>query len=132
MSCCNFDIPVHELILTDFGRNITVKVAIKRCFTFQRHLTSAALYTWENRKPGNCACYQEEVGQFEPRFQGEGGRPWGIFFGFYNTRRNLVSDSANFAVLRAVVLTQYRRVTDGQTEGIAVASSLQRLHSGAL
>jgi len=26
-------------------------------------------------------------------------------------------------VLRAVVLTQYRRVTDGQTDGIAVAST---------
>jgi len=28
----------------------------------------------------------------------------------------LLSDSANSTVLRAVVLTQYRRVTDGQTE----------------
>jgi len=43
----------------------------------------------------------------------------------------LLSDSANFNVLRAVVLTQYRRVTDGQTDrqtdrqtdGIAVAST---------
>ena len=26
-------------------------------------------------------------------------------------------------MLRAVVLTQYRRVTDGQTDGIAVAST---------
>jgi len=26
-------------------------------------------------------------------------------------------------VLRAVVLTQYRRVTDGQTDGIAIAST---------
>jgi len=26
-------------------------------------------------------------------------------------------------VLRAVVLTQYRRVTDGQTDGIAVANT---------
>jgi len=44
------------------------------------------------------------------------GRPWGIFFGFYKTRHILLSDSANCTVLRAVVLTQYRRVTGGQTE----------------
>ena len=62
------------------------------------------------------------VGQFEPRFQGN------IFgFGFYKTRHILLSDSANCTVLRAVVLTQYRRVTDrrtdGQMDGIAVAST---------
>ena len=55
------------------------------------------------------------------------GRPWGIFVGFYKTRHILLSDSANCTVLRAVVLTQYRRVTDGrtdgQTDGIAVAST---------
>jgi len=55
------------------------------------------------------------------------GRPWGIFFGFYKTRHILLSDSANCSVIRAVVLTQYRRVpdrrTDGQTDGIAVASA---------
>jgi len=34
----------------------------------------------------------------------------------------LLSNSANCTVLRAVVLTQYRRVTDRQTDGIAVAS----------
>ena len=45
------------------------------------------------------------------------------FFGFYKNRHILLSDSANCTVLRAVVLTQYRRVTDGQTEGIAVASA---------
>jgi len=55
------------------------------------------------------------------------GRPWGIFFGFCKTRYILLSDSANCTVLRAVVLTQYRHVTDGQmdgqTDGIAVAST---------
>jgi len=61
--------------------------------------------------------YQEGVGQFEPIFQGGRGRPWGIFFGFYKTRHILLSDSANCTVLRAVVLTQCRRVTDGQTDG---------------
>ena len=35
----------------------------------------------------------------------------------------LLSDSANGTVLRAVVLTQYRRVTDGQTDGNAIAST---------
>ena len=35
----------------------------------------------------------------------------------------MLSDSANCTVLRAVELTQYRRVTDGQTDGIAVAST---------
>jgi len=50
-------------------------------------------------------------------------RPWGIFFGFYKTRHILLSNSANCTVLRAAVLTQYRRVTDGQTDGIAVANT---------
>ena len=45
------------------------------------------------------------------------GRPWGIFFGFYKTRYILLSDSANCTVLRAVVLTQFWHVTDGQTDG---------------
>ena len=70
------------------------------------------------------------VGQLQPRFQGKGSS-LGIFFGFYKTRHILLSDSANCTVLRAVVLTQYRRVTDGQTDertdgqtdGIAVAST---------
>jgi len=37
-------------------------------------------------------------------------------FGFYKTRHILLSDSANCIVLRAVVLTQYRRVTDERTD----------------
>jgi len=45
------------------------------------------------------------------------GRPWGIFFGFYKIRHILLSNGANCTVLRAVVLTQYRRVTDGRTDG---------------
>ena len=44
------------------------------------------------------------------------GCPWEIFFGFYKTRHILLSDSANCTVLRVVVLTQYRRVTDGRTD----------------
>jgi len=68
-------------------------------------------------------CYQEGVGQFEPRFQWEGVVSWEYFFGFCKTRHILLSDSANCTVLGAVVLTQYRRVTDGQTEGIAIANT---------
>ena len=50
------------------------------------------------------------------KISGGRGRPWGIFFGFYKTRHILLSDSANCTVLRAVILTQYRRVTDGRTD----------------
>jgi len=66
------------------------------------------------------------------KISGGRGRPWGIFVGFYKTRHILLSDGANCTVLRAVVFTQYRRVTDGQTtdgrtdgqtDGIAVAST---------
>ena len=42
---------------------------------------------------------------------------------FYKTGHILQSDNANCTVLRAVVFTQYRRVTDGRTDGIAVAST---------
>ena len=68
----------------------------------------------------------------QPRFQGEGVLPGKYFFGFYKTRHISLSDSANCTVLRAVVLTQYLRVTDGQmdgqtdgqTDGNAVASTV--------
>ena len=50
------------------------------------------------------------------KISGGRNRPWGIFFGFYKTRHILLSNSANCTVLRAVVLTQYRRVTDGQRQ----------------
>jgi len=66
---------------------------------------------------------QEWVGHFKPKFHGGRGRPWGIFFGFYKTRHILLSSGANCTVLHAVVLTQYRRVMDGQTDGIAVANT---------
>ena len=82
---------------------------------------------------------QEWVGHFEPKFQGEWVVPGGTFFGFYKTRHILLSDSANCTVLRAVVFTQYRRVTDrrdGQTdERTELPSLVQRLqceHCGAL
>ena len=50
------------------------------------------------------------------KISGGRGCPWGIFFGFYKTRHILLSNSAICTVLRAVVLTQYRCVTDGQTD----------------
>jgi len=46
------------------------------------------------------------------KISGGRGRPLRIFFGFYKTRHILLSDSASCTVLCAVVLTQYRRVTD--------------------
>ena len=61
-------------------------------------------------------CYQEGEVSLNQDFKGEGVFPLEYFFGFYKTRRILVSDSANCIVLRAVVLTQYRHVTDGQTD----------------
>ena len=71
------------------------------------------------------------------KISGGRGRPWGIFFGFYKTRHIFLSNSANCTVLRAVVLTQYRRVTDGetdgQTDGIAVANTALAMRAlGAL
>ena len=57
------------------------------------------------------------------KISGGRGVPGEYFFCFCKTRHILLSDSANCTVLRAVVLTQYRRVTDGQTDGIAVAST---------
>ena len=61
------------------------------------------------------------------KISGGRGRPRGIFFGFYKTRHILLSNSVKCTVLRAVVLTQYRRVTnrrmDRQTDGVAIAST---------
>ena len=65
------------------------------------------------------------------KISGGRDRPWGIFFGFYKTRHILLSNGAKCTVLCAVVLTQYRRVTDrrtdrrtdGRTDGIAIAST---------
>ena len=75
---------------------------------------------------------QEWVGHFEPTFQGEGVVPGEYFFGFYKTRQILLSAGANCTVLRAVVLTQYRRVSVRRTDGIAVASTALAMHCGAL
>ena len=78
----------------------------------------------------NLAAFRRGWVTLSQDFRGK-GRPWGIFFGFYKTRHILLSDSANCTVLCAVVLTQYWRVSDGQTDGrtdrqtdgIAIAST---------
>ena len=54
----------------------------------------------------------EESRSLGAKISGGRGRPRGIFFGFYKTRHILLCST----VLRAVVLTQYRRVTDGRTD----------------
>ena len=61
-------------------------------------------------------CFHEGVVSLSQDFRGKG---WslGNIFGFYKTRLILLSDSANCTVLRAVVLTQYRRVRDRRTDG---------------
>jgi len=41
------------------------------------------------------------------KISGTGVVPVEYFFGFYKTRHILLSDSANYTVLRAVVLTKY-------------------------
>jgi len=53
----------------------------------------------------------------KPRFQAEGVVSGEYFLVSTKLDTFLLSDSANYTVLRAVVLTQYRRVTDGQTDG---------------
>jgi len=50
----------------------------------------------------------------------------------YKTRHILLSNGENCIVLHAVVLTQYRRVTDGQTDGIAVANTALAMQLRAL
>jgi len=50
------------------------------------------------------------------KISGGRGRLWGIVFSFYKTRHILLSGSANCTVLRVVVLTQYRCMTDGLTD----------------
>jgi len=60
------------------------------------------------------------------KISGGKGRSWGIFFGFYKTRHILLHDSANYTVLRAVVLTHLPACdgrTDGQSDGIAACNA---------
>jgi len=80
------------------------------------------------------------AGLSQPRFQGKGPSLWNIIWILQNYRHILLPDSANCTVLRAVVLTQYGRVTDrrtdGQTDGWTelpyLVQRLQCEHCGAL
>ena len=69
---------------------------------------------------------QECAGHFEPKFQGEGVVP-GEYFLVSTKLDTFCYPTVQTTVLRAVVLTQYRRVTDGRTDGrtdgIAVANT---------
>jgi len=68
---------------------------------------------------------------FEPKFHGEGVVPGEIFLVSAKLDTFLLSNGTNCTVLRAVVLTQYRRVTDRgtdrrtdrQTDRIAIANT---------
>jgi len=59
-----------------------------------------------------------EVGRsLGAKISGESVVPGNYFFGLYKTRHILLTKCANCTVLRAAVLTQYRRVTDRQMDG---------------
>jgi len=69
-------------------------------------------------------CYQERVGQFEPRFHGEGVIPGSIFWFLQNdTFCYLTVQTAPCYVQSFWHNTAVWR-TDGQTDGIAVASTV--------
>ena len=91
-----------------------VRLHIRHNWTF-----FASCYRWgaTRQNVSRLATIRRGLGQFEPRFQGEGVIPGEHVFGFYKTIHILLSDSANCTVLRAVVLTQYWRVADRRTDG---------------
>ena len=76
---------------------------LKSCLQVAKRVKTRSLQEWVYRS-------------LWAKISGGRGRRRGIFFGFYKTRHILLSNGANFTVLRAVVLTQYRRVTDRQTD----------------
>ena len=92
-----------------------VRLPIRHNWTF-----FASSYCWELEALQGKTCQDSllpgGVGHLEPRFQAKGVVHGEYFFGFYKTRHILLPDSANCTVLRAVVMTQYWRVTDRQTD----------------
>ena len=102
-----------------------IKLLIRHNWTF-----FASSYRWgaARKTCQDSVLWSGEGWSLEAKISGEWGHPWGIFFGFYKTRHILLSESANCTVLCAVVLTQYRRVTDGctgrQTDGNSIASTV--------
>ena len=67
----------------------------------------------------------QDGGHLEPRFQGGRGRPWEIFFGFYKTWHILLWHCKlhRATCRRFDTILACDRLTDRQTDGIAVAST---------
>ena len=81
-------------------------------------------YPWGTRRQNvsKCTAFWWEWVSLSQDFRGK-GPSLGNIFCFLKTRHILLSDCVNCTMLWAVVLTQYRRVMDGQTDGIAVANT---------
>ena len=66
------------------------------------------------------------MGQFfEPTFLGEAVVPLGSFLIEGKIKHIFLSFNEDCIILRLVVLTQYRRVTDGQTDGRALRRAVK-------
>ena len=72
---------------------------------------------------------EEWVGHFEPKFQGKRSSLGNIFLVSTKLDTFCYPTVQNCTALRAVVLTQYRRVSDGRTDGIAVANTALAMRS---
>ena len=94
------------------GWKALVRLPIHHNWTF-----FASSYCWyATRQTCQILLLSGEGGSLCAKISGGRGRPWWVFFGFYKTRHIVLSDSANCTMLRTVVLTQYRHVTNGQTD----------------
>jgi len=101
-----------------------VRLPIRHIWTFS---LPSSLYRWHatRQNMSNLAAFRRGWA-LRATISGRKGRPSWIFFAFYNTRHILLSDSVqSFWHNTGVWQTEgqvYRR-TDGQTDGIAVAST---------
>jgi len=132
---------IHQILLNDFSMQLSPKTV--NCgrkdlgFSEGRFLQKNLGFGFGYRNNTSQNALPSGGGRsLGAKISGGRGRHWGIFFGFYKTRYILLSDSGNCTVLCAVVLTQYRRVTDGradrQTELLWLVQRLQCEHCGAL
>ena len=96
-----------------------IKLPVRHTWTFSLALTVEAL----QGKTFQDSLLSGGGRSVRVKISGGKGRPWGIYFGFYKARHIWLSDSAKCTVIRAVVLTQYQRVSDGQTDGVAIGST---------
>ena len=81
-------------------------------------------------KMSKLAAFRSGFVTWSQNFKGK-GRPWGIFFGFYKTRHIFLSNGAKCTVLRAVVFTQYWRVTDRRNSNYSACNaSIARCKNG--